>query len=87
MKNEKVEFNAVEVLAAVKEQRSVRKKRCTWGKSKLIKWRAELMKLKKAGASYEDMQFWLRKEKRIKIDPSNICRFLNKDQPIPMPEK
>ena len=80
------EFNAVDVLATVKKQRSVRKKRCTYGKSKLNKFRAELVKLKDAGASYVDMQFWLRKEKRIKIDPSNICRFLNKDLPIPMQE-
>lgn len=79
----KDEFNAVDVLSVVKEQRSIRKKRCTFGKSKLNKWRAELMKLKKSGASYADMQFWLRKEKRIKTDPSSIWRFLLKDQSMP----
>ena len=79
----KDEFNAVDVLATVKKQRSVRKKHCTWGKSKLNKCRAELMKLKKAGASYVDMQFWLRKEKRIKIDPSSIWRFLKKNLSMP----
>ncbi|MDP2805876.1 MAG: hypothetical protein Q8O24_08030 [Gallionellaceae bacterium] len=76
MKDAKDEFDAEATLAEIKEARSIRKKRCTWGRSKLRKHQAELIKLKAAGATLEDMQYWLRKNKRIRINPSNISRFL-----------
>jgi ribosomal protein L14E/L6E/L27E len=78
MKDVTNKFDAVTVLAEVKEARSVRRKRTTWGKSKLTKHLAELVKLKDAGASLRDLQHWLRNHKRIKIDASNISRFLKK---------
>lgn len=73
------EFNATEVLAEVKKARAVRRRRSTWGKSKLIKFRAELLLLRTNGASFGDLQFWLLKKKRVKIDRANIKRFLDKD--------
>lgn len=71
-------FNAQTVLTAVREQRAVRRRRCTWGKSKLNKYLSELIQLKERGASYADMEYWLRKEKRLKINRSSIKRFLDK---------
>ena len=62
----------------VREARSVRRKRTTWGKSKLSRFQAELVKLWQAGATYADMQYWLRKEKRVKVARSTIMRFLAK---------
>ena len=73
-----IEFNAQDVLAVVRNDRSVRRKRTTWGKSKLSRYLTELIQLKQAGASLADMQFWLHKEKRLKTDRSNIKRFLDK---------
>lgn len=73
-----IEFNAQDVLLAVRTARAVRQRRSTWGKSKLNKYLTELLQLKQAGASYADMEFWLRKEKRLKTDRSNIKRFMDK---------
>ena len=70
--------SAIELLIKIKKERDVRRKRCTWGKSKLIKHQAELRQLMASGASYADMQFWLRKEKRIKVSRSTVKRFLDK---------
>jgi hypothetical protein len=72
------QFNAAEELCKVQEARAVRRRRSTWGKSKLSKYQAELVQLRQAGAKYADLQFWLRKEKRVKVDRSSIMRFLKK---------
>jgi len=81
------EFNAHEVLAAIREARAERRKRCTCSKSKLDKHLAELIKLRAIKASYGDMAFWLLKEKRVKIDRSNIMRFLKDAMRTPVPDK
>ena len=62
----------------VREARTVRRKRTTWGKSKLSRYQAELVKLQQAGATYADLQYWLRKERRVKAARSTIMRFLTK---------
>lgn len=72
------EFNPHEVIACVRHERNVRRKRSTFEKSKLIKYKSELISLFNVGASYRDMAFWLRKNKRVKIDHSNIKRYLDK---------
>lgn len=71
-------FMPEDVLSKIKSDRAVRRKRRTWGKSRLNKFMAELLKLKETGASYADLQFWLHKEKRIKINRSNIKRAMDK---------
>jgi len=73
------DFKAANELAKIREDRKMLRKRCTWGKSKLTKYRAELIKLRESGASYGDLEYWLRNKKRVKIDCSNIQRFLKKD--------
>lgn len=65
-------------LSKVKDARSVRRKRTTWGKSKLTKYQSELIQLRAIGASLVDLQYWLLKEKRVKASPSTFKRFLEK---------
>lgn len=78
METDKRKFNATEVLAVIREARAVRRKRCTWGKSKLTKFLAELIQLRASGASLADIQYWLKKEKRVKADCTTIKRCLDK---------
>ncbi len=56
-----------------RKRKSYRPKR-----SRLYKHKADIVCLRKAGASYEDISLWLRKNKRIKITSRNINYFYNK---------
>ena len=71
-------FNAVEALEKVRAAREMRRRRVTWGKSRLGKHRAELAKMKASGGSLNDLVFWLRKEKRVRVCASTVQRFLKK---------
>ena len=75
MKND---FDAPEILEEIRLDRKIRRKRSTWGRSKLLKYQAELYDLRKAGASLQDIQFWLKREKRMMAACSTIKRFLDK---------
>jgi len=77
-------FDAAGILVGIRESRSVRRRRATWCKSKLNKFLSELIQLRAASASYADIQYWLRKEKRIKVDRSTIKRFLDKNSSASM---
>ena len=76
MKTPQSAFDPSAALAAVREQRAAAKRRRTWGKSRLIPYRAELVKLRAEGGSFADLAHWLRKEKRVKMDASSVRRFL-----------
>ncbi len=76
MNNSKVKPD--DVLNRIEKSRHIARKRRIWSKSKLIRHLAELVKLRTMGASFADLQYWLRKEKRIKIARSSILRFLKK---------
>ena len=78
MKTQQSEFNASATLAAIREARSVRRRRCTWGKSRLAPYLSELVKLRNEGASFADLTFWLLKQKRLKVDRTTVRRFLMK---------
>lgn len=65
-------------LAAIRAVRAAARRRCTWGKSRLVKHRAELEKLHAAGGSFADLALWLKKEKRIVVARSTVMRFLEK---------
>ena len=75
---QQTEFDPSATLQAIKTERAERKHRRTWGKSRLAKYRAELVKLKKEGASLGDLVFWLRKEKRVKVERTTVMRYLAK---------
>jgi len=69
-------FDAVSELEDIKRKRKVsRRKR--YAKSKLDKFKFELLKLHKSGASLGDLQFFLRKN-RTKSAISTIHRWLKK---------
>lgn len=72
------EFDAAAVLDTVRRERAERRHRRTWGKSKLVRHRAELVALRRAGASLADLAHWLKAEKRLKADKSTIARYLAK---------
>lgn len=56
----------------------MRRHRTTWGKSRLAKHRAELVKLRQAGGSFGDLVHWLKKEKRVTVDRTTVMRYLEK---------
>jgi hypothetical protein len=74
------EFDAETALAEIRAFRSAAKRRRTWGKSRLVKHRAELVKLRKAGASFADLAIWLRRKKRIVVNRSTVLRFFKRIQ-------
>ena len=78
MQTPRSDFDASAALAAIRDARAVRRHRRTWGKSRLAPHRAELARLRAAGASFADIAFWLLKQKRIKVDRSTVRRFVEK---------
>ncbi|MDD9997869.1 MAG: hypothetical protein OXQ89_09015 [Rhodospirillaceae bacterium] len=64
-------------LKAVRERRILaRRKR--YRRSKLDRYRAELVSLHRLGASYRDMAVYLRHEHRRRVDPTTVRRYLVK---------
>lgn len=62
-------------LDAVRRRREIaRRKRFT--RSRLDRFRAELVELRRAGASYPELAEWLRREKRTKVSHTTVMRFL-----------
>lgn len=62
-------------LAALRQRKAdLRRKRYRF--SKLTRHRAELVELRRAGASYRELAEWLRTKKRRKVDPTTIRRYL-----------
>jgi len=69
-------FDVVGELEEIKRKRKVyRRKR--YAKSKLDKFKFEILQLQKEGASLADLQFFLRKN-RTKVAQSTIHRWLKK---------
>jgi len=69
-------FDAIAELEEIKRKRKVSKRK-RYYKSKLDKFKFELLKLHKSGASLGDLQFFLRKN-RTKAAISTIQRWLKK---------
>ena len=72
------DFDAGAVLTTVRAHRAICKHRSTWGKSRLVKHRAELVQMRQEGASLGDLVVWLKTEKRVKVERSTVMRFLDK---------
>lgn len=63
-------------LAQIRQQRrAARRKR--YYRSRLDRYRAELVALRRAGATLAEIAAWLRR-RRIKVACSTICRYLAK---------
>ncbi len=71
-------FDAGAVLIDVRAHRAASKHRSNWGKSRLVKHRAELVQMRQQGASLGDLVVWLRREKRLKVERSTVKRYLDK---------
>ena len=66
---------AASALEDIRAQRSdARKER--YRRSKLRRYRNELVALHRMGANYRELSFWLRHEHRLRADPSTIRRYL-----------
>jgi hypothetical protein len=71
-------FNAIEEVAKLKAQaKNIRKK--NYRKSRLDKFKGELLSMKKDNIRPVDMQRWLR-AKRIKVELSTVTRWLAKNE-------
>lgn len=70
-------FDPIRELAAVKERRAMQRRR-QYHKSKLERYRAELVALRRAGASAQDLTSWIRARHRLKIHRSSVDRYLSR---------
>ncbi|MCD6047081.1 MAG: hypothetical protein K0S08_728 [Gammaproteobacteria bacterium] len=73
----KHQFDAPTSLIRLRE-RNNKKRRQRYQQSRLSHWRAEIVELRKAGASYREIQAWLAAERRIKVEHTDVLRFLKK---------
>ena len=55
--------------------------------SKLRRYRNELVALHRAGASYRELAFWLRRHHRLRADPTTIRRYLVQLPEVMSPEE
>lgn len=65
---------AVALLEIKRQRQAMRRKR--YSRSRLMIFRAELVALRREGASLADLQLWLRGQ-RVKVARSTIGRYLN----------
>lgn len=70
-------FDVMTVLNNIRASRSAAR-RLRYMRSKLDRYRAELIALRLAGASLADLVFWLRKDKRMKVQRTTIQRYFDK---------
>lgn len=68
------DFCPANVLREIRQQRQAKRRR-RFSRSRLMVHRAELVALKREGASLADIQLWLRRQ-RIVVARSTISRYL-----------
>ncbi|MEI6827095.1 MAG: hypothetical protein WCK54_15965 [Desulfuromonadales bacterium] len=71
------QFDPIKELQEVKIRRKMMKRKF-FRKSKLEKYRAELVAMKQSGASPQDLAEWLKMKHRLKIHRSSVDRYLSK---------
>ena len=62
-------------LAALRARRAAAKRK-TYRVSRLARYRAELVALRRAGASYPELAEWLRHKRRCKVHHTTVLRYL-----------
>jgi len=77
MDNNKETFNAERELRRIRMLRAQARRRL-YRKSRLERYRAELVAMKQVGASCSDLVEWLRVNHRCKINRSTVDRYLKK---------
>ena len=68
-------LNAQEELAKIRQLRALARRQ-PYHRSRLRRYRAELVVLRRAGASYPDLVVWLRTEHRVKVSHTTVMRYL-----------
>jgi len=51
-------------------------RRQPYRRSRLMRYRAELVALRRAGASYPDLVVWLRTQHRVRVNHTTVMRYL-----------
>lgn len=77
MSQEDGTFNAEAEVEKIRARRSEARRKL-FRRSRLDRYRAELLTMRQAGASCADLAEWLRVNHRCKINRSSIDRFLKK---------
>src|SRR5262245_55096163 len=67
-------FNATEEIKEIQERRKLRRRK-RYTPSQLKKYRAEIVALKKSGASFRLIAEWLTLKKHLKVNHTTIIRF------------
>jgi hypothetical protein len=77
MRTERETFDAQSEVGRIRSLRADARRRL-YRKSRLDRYRAELVAMKRAGASCADLAVWLRITHRCKINRNSIDRYLKK---------
>lgn len=77
MSNERETFNAQAEVERIRIRRTEARRKL-YRKSRLDKYRAELVAMRQAGASCADLVEWLKVSHRCKINRSSIDRYLKR---------
>jgi len=73
-------FNVQKELSKLKAQtKAIRKRSYSVRKSRLDKYKCELLELHSEGATIAELQRWLRKNKQCKMAHTSISRWLEKN--------
>lgn len=86
MSNDNETFNAQAEVERIRVRRTEARRKL-YRKSRLDKYRAELVAMKQAGASCADLVEWLRISHRLKTHRSSIDRYLKKLPELAQPEE
>ena len=70
------QFDPLQELNKVKEVRAILRRK-QYRKSKLQRYRYELVAMRRTGASFQDLSTWLQTKHRMKIHRSSIARYLS----------
>jgi len=69
------ELDPSAALAAVRRRRKIAQRR-PYRRSRLERYRAELVALRRDGGSYPDLAAWLRTEHRVTVVHTTVMRYL-----------
>ena len=68
-------INAVVALEEIRRRRKIARRKARL-QSKLNRYRSSLVELRRAGASYRELVFWLRKNHRMNTDHTTVMRYM-----------
>lgn len=69
------QFDAAKTLQDIRNYRTICKRKA-YQQSRLQKYRAEVVALRKQGGSFREIAMWLKKDKHCKVTHTTIMRYL-----------